>query len=309
MTEKYCEILKTGTFTDSKGNEHTFTTDDLDKISSNFKNVHNRVPICVGHPQTNSPAYGWFNEVKRIGNSLFCNFKGVQDEFKKAVNSGLFKNRSLSLDKDLNIRHLAFLGGQAPAIKGLEDFCFEGDTETDVVLECENKFNFEDEQENKVINNGKDKDLELEELQKKFDEQKAENERLKKEIAEKLQVEKTKEFEDFCSEAIKSGNILPKHKKGVINILSACDTVQNYDFADGEAKTAVDEVKAFIKSLKVMDFKEIAKQSNADAINFEDMDAETIAAEINKTKAEAKNKGIELSTRAAMNKIKNGRTK
>lgn len=284
MTEKYCEILKTGTFTDSKGNEHTFTTDDLDKISSNFKNVHNRVPICVGHPQTNSPAYGWFNEVKRIGNSLFCNFKGVQDEFKKAVNSGLFKNRSLSLDKDLNIRHLAFLGGQAPAIKGLEDFCFEGDTETDVVLECENKFNFEDEQENKVINNGKDKDLELEELQKKFDAQKAENEKLKKEIADKLQAEKTKDFEDFCSEAVKNGNILPKHKEKVLNILQACSDFGTFNFSDKE-EDAVQAAKDFIKSIKMFDFEDIA--NNGKSINnFADYDGNAWAKEIKKVAAE-----------------------
>lgn len=130
-----CNILKVGKFTDSKGIEHEFTTEKLDKIVHNFEAVHKDVPICVGHPKTNSPAYGWIDSVKRIGDNLYCTFKDVQDEFKQAVQKGLFKNRSVSLDKDLNLRHLAFLGGACPAVKGLEQFCFEADeTALDIEL-------------------------------------------------------------------------------------------------------------------------------------------------------------------------------
>lgn len=277
-----CHILKTGTFKDSKGNEHTFTASDLDKIVDKFENNHNRVPICVGHPKTNSPAYGWFNSVKRIGENLYCDFKDVQDEFKTAVKKGLFKNRSISLDNDLNIRHLAFLGGQAPAIKGLEEFCFEqavNDSENSLEIEINN---FEDIEEQK---NRKDKQVELEELQKNFEAQKAENEKLKKEIAEKLQAEKTKDFEDFCSEAVKNGNILPKHKERVMNILNACSDFGTFNFSDSGEKDAVQSAKDFIKSIKMFDFEDIA--NNGKSINnFADYDGNAWAKEIKKVAAE-----------------------
>ncbi len=121
---KWCEIFRTGEHTDSKGNKRLWTFEDLLAMERNFKYVNPDVPICCGHPKTNSPAYGWFEDVKAVGNSLYACFKNVQPEFKEAVNKGLFKTRSISLMPDLTIRHLAFLGAQSPAIKGLEQFCF-----------------------------------------------------------------------------------------------------------------------------------------------------------------------------------------
>lgn len=273
-----CHILKTGTFKDSKGEEHTFTTSHLDKIVDNFTNKHNRVPICVGHPKTNSPAYGWFNSVKRIGEDLYCDFKDVQEEFKTAVKKGLFKNRSISIDNDLNIRHLAFLGGQAPAIKGLEEFCFE-ENKNYINIEINN---FEDIQNQ---DNRKDKQVELEELQQKLDASEAEKERLKAELEAKKQAEKTKDFEDFCSKAVKNGNILPKHKESVINILNACSDFGTFNFSDSGEKDAVKSAKDFIKSIKMFDFEDIANNGKGIS-NFADFDANTWAKEIKKVAAE-----------------------
>lgn len=275
-----CHILKTGSFKDSNGKEHNFTTADLDKIVDNFNNNHNRVPVCVGHPKSNSPAYGWLNSVKRIGENLYCDFKDVQNEFKTAVKEGLFKNRSISLDKDFNIRHLAFLGGQAPAIKGLEEFCFEGD-ENSTEIEINE---FTDYEENE---NGKDNQVTTEELQKQLDSANAENERLKAELEAKKQAEQTKDFEDFCAEAIKNGNILPKHKESVINILTACSDFGTFNFADKEDVNAVDAAKDFIKSIKIFDFED-SHDNGREIMNFADFDSDTWAKEIRKVSAENK---------------------
>ncbi|MCR5260636.1 MAG: hypothetical protein K6C94_02240 [Candidatus Gastranaerophilales bacterium] len=267
-----CHILKTGSFKDSNGKEHNFTTADLDKIVDNFNNNHNRVPVCVGHPKTNSPAYGWFNSVKRIGENLYCDFKNVQEEFKTAVKKGLFNNRSISLDGDLNIRHLAFLGGQAPAIKGLEEFCFEQARENYTEIEINN---FED-----IENNGKDKPVEIEEIQKQLAESKSENEKLKAELEAKKQAEITKDFEDFCSEAIKNGNILPKHKTSVMNILQACSDCGTFNFEDKQ-EDAVQSAKDFIKSIKMFDFEDVANDGRG-VSNFADFDGDAWAKEIKK---------------------------
>ncbi|MGN0015236.1 MAG: hypothetical protein ACI37T_07460, partial [Candidatus Gastranaerophilaceae bacterium] len=102
MTDtKWCEIFKTGVHTDSKGNAKYWTIDDLKKIESNFNEKNNDVPICCGHPKTNSPAYGWVDKLKIAGESLYAAYKNVQPEFKEAVQKGLFKTRSISLTPDL----------------------------------------------------------------------------------------------------------------------------------------------------------------------------------------------------------------
>ena len=274
---KLCQIFSTGKHTDSKGNTKEWTTDDLDKIVYQFENVHKNAPVCVGHPQSNSPAYGWLDNVKRIGNGLYCTFKDVQEEFKTAVNKGLFKNRSISLDKDLNIRHLAFLGGQAPAVKGLEQFCFESQ-ENDTVVEFSDyeDISIADEIQKKERN----EKLETEELKEQLKAKDEEIAKLKREADEQKQAQKIKEFEDFADNAISNGNILPKHKESIVNILTACDAAGTFNFADKE-KNGVEVVKDFISELKMMNFEDIAtKQKAQDKQDFSD--AQSYATEIQK---------------------------
>lgn len=274
-----CQIFKTGRHTDSKGNTHDWTIEDLDKIVYQANNVHKDSPICVGHPQSNSPAYGWLKDVQRIGNGLYCDFKDVQKEFVEAVKKGLFKNRSISLDKDLNIRHLAFLGGQAPAIKGLEQFCFEADNDFQNI-ELSDFSDIQDKQKN--TKNEREKEVEkLEEMQSQLAEKDKKIDELQKQIADVKNEQKLKEFEDFCDEAITKGNILPKHKESIVNILTACDKMETFNFSDSGEKDAVTTVKDFIGSLKIMNFGEIADKDKAkETQNFEDMDSLAIAKKI-----------------------------
>ena len=275
-----CHIFNTGKHKDSKGRIKEWTTDDLDKIVYQSKNVHKDSPICVGHPQSNTPAYGWLTNVQRIGNGLYCEFKDVQKEFVEAVKKGLFKNRSLSLDGDLNIRHLAFLGAQAPAIKGLEHFCFADDSNAQT-FEMTEFSDIENESKDKNTENERMKMEELEKMQAQLSEKDAQIEKLQRQIAADEAAKKRQEFEDFCEKAIEKGNILPKHKECIVNILTACDDMKTFNFADGGEKSAVDAVKEFVGSLKLMDFKEISKKDDApDAQNFEDVDSSTIATQL-----------------------------
>ena len=237
----FCHIFKTGEHTDSSGNTRVWTISDLDKICYQFNNVHSTVPICVGHPKTNSPAYGWIESVRRIGENLYCTFKGVNKQFEDAVKQGLFKNRSISLDGDLNIRHIAFLGGQAPAIKGLEEFCFSQDCKNLRTYELQNQEDFMDEN---IENQLKMKDEMILKLQNQ--------------IKASEQAKKLKEFQDFADYAVENGHILPKHKECIINILNACDNGKNFNFSDSEPKSGVEAVKDFVKSLKCNEFQDIA---------------------------------------------------
>ena len=264
---KWCEIFKTGVHKDSNGNERVWTLDDLKTIKENFENKNPDVPICCGHPKTNSPAYGWVENLKIAGNSLYAAYKDVQNEFKEAANKGLFKTRSISLTPDLILRHVAFLGGQAPAIKGLEQFCFNDETENEIVIDFKYEFAEKSEPETEQTNQKKGVNMTEEELKTgkagSKSEQNIENEdkikdelakkdekikALETKIAENEKEKQQKEFSDFCENAIKEGHLLPSQKQSVINILEACNAYSPFEFSDenGEKtkKTAAEMLTA-----------------------------------------------------------------
>lgn len=127
--EKWCEIFRTGTHTSSNGTTHTWTEGDLDTMVQKFNEKQPTVPIVIGHPKSDNPAYGWVDKVKRVGDTLVAQFKQVNQEFTEWVKKGLYKNRSISLYPDMTLRHIGFLGAVPPAVKGLAEFQFSDDDE------------------------------------------------------------------------------------------------------------------------------------------------------------------------------------
>lgn len=119
----WIEVFRAGTHTDSKGRSCTFTEADLDQMVSNL--ALGAAPAVLGHPKHNDPAYAWVKPdgAKREGNSLFVKFEDIHPAFEAGVNSGAYRNRSVSVfqDKDAGwrMRHVGWLGAAAPAIDGL----------------------------------------------------------------------------------------------------------------------------------------------------------------------------------------------
>lgn len=122
--DKWCEIFRAGTHIDHHGRKITITENDIDEIIKNFSEKNPDVPIVIGHPALNAPAYGWVEKLKREGNTLLASFKKVIPEFAEWVNKGLYQTRSISLYGDNTLRHIGWLGAQPPAIKGLASFQF-----------------------------------------------------------------------------------------------------------------------------------------------------------------------------------------
>jgi TolA-binding protein len=121
---EWFEIFKAGTHTDSAGQTRTWTEADLDTIVSRYDPGDHEAPVVIGHPKDNSPAWGWIEELKREGNTLYAKAKDLVPEFVEMVKKGLFKKRSISLYPDLTLRHVGFLGAMPPAVKGLADVAF-----------------------------------------------------------------------------------------------------------------------------------------------------------------------------------------
>ena len=118
------EIFKTGTHTSDKGITKSYNEEDLENIIQSFNEDKDGVPVVVGHPSDNSPAYAWMDKVEMVDDTLFAETKDDNPDFIDAVKKKTYKNRSISLTPDGKLRHVGFLGGAAPAVKGLAPVSF-----------------------------------------------------------------------------------------------------------------------------------------------------------------------------------------
>ena len=129
----WIEVFRAGTHTDSKGRGCTFTEADLDQMVSNLS--LGAAPAVLGHPKHNDPAYGWVKPegAKREGSSLFVKFDDVNPAFAASVDSGAYRNRSVSVfqDKDAGwrLRHVGWLGAAPPAIDGLQPLDYSAEVD------------------------------------------------------------------------------------------------------------------------------------------------------------------------------------
>jgi hypothetical protein len=129
-TEHRFPVFRAGVHTDSAGKVRAFTPADLDHIVSSYDPARHEAPVVIGHPEDNSPAFGWVRGLNHEDGTLYAN-ADLYPDFERMVRDGLFKKRSISLYEDGTLRHIGFLGARPPAIKGLPDIRFhEGDATT-----------------------------------------------------------------------------------------------------------------------------------------------------------------------------------
>ena len=127
------DILRTGAWQDMQGRTASFSESDLDAIVA-ASATGDPVPVVVGHPEADAPAYGWVERMRRTGDRLQVRLRDIDDAFRAAVEAGRYSGRSVALVSDgdgaMRVRHLGFLGGRAPAVDGLAPTQFSGDAGT-----------------------------------------------------------------------------------------------------------------------------------------------------------------------------------
>lgn len=135
-SEKWIEIARTGTFTDSMGRPQTFTDTDLAAIAAAYNPEKRDAPLVFGHPKDNAPAFGWVRKVEKRGQKLFALFAHVPGVVKDLVAQQHYRHVSMSLMPDrVTLRHVALLGAAQPAIDGLQAVeLADGDGAIDVAL-------------------------------------------------------------------------------------------------------------------------------------------------------------------------------
>lgn len=131
------EIFKPGKHRAMNGKQYAFSQADAEAIATAFDPQNAPVPIVIGHPKHDAPAYAWAETVYMDGNIMKARLKDVDPDFAEIVRAGRYKNISSSFyapDSPSNpipgqyyLRHIGFLGAAAPAVKGLKPVEFTSD--------------------------------------------------------------------------------------------------------------------------------------------------------------------------------------
>lgn len=131
---KQIQIFKAGKHTAMSGVALSFTESDLQAMVNAYDPAVHEAPIVIGHPQTDNPAYGWAKSLHYADGVVAAEPQQLDPEFSEMVNAGRFKKVSASFytpDSPSNpvpgvyyLRHIGFLGAQAPAVKGLKTASF-----------------------------------------------------------------------------------------------------------------------------------------------------------------------------------------
>lgn len=126
---KRLQIFRVGKHVAANGKSIDFTEAQLKAAAEAYDPKLHEAPITIGHPKGNAPAYGWIGKLSFAEGNLEADPTQVDPQFAELVKEGKFKKVSASFyepDAPQNpkpgvyyIRHLAFLGAQPPAVKGL----------------------------------------------------------------------------------------------------------------------------------------------------------------------------------------------
>ncbi len=240
------EIFRAGKHTDSKGNKRDWTENDLDKIAGSYDPASHEAPAVIGHPESNAPAYGWVEGVKREGAKLFAKLKQVEPQFARMVEAGRFKKRSISVGPDMGLRHIGFLGAKAPAVKGLKDF--KHDNETSEIYEFNEKGG--DDMSKDLEKKLEDEKAAREAAEKKLKEFEADKKKREAEFAAAEEKRKRKEINEFVEGGIKDGKILPAWKTaGIEEFMAGLDgDGAEIEFSEGKKETRLGWFKEFVSS-------------------------------------------------------------
>lgn len=140
---KPIHIFKTGNHTSAAGDTLEFSEDVLRAAAEAYDPALHEAPIVVGHPKDNGPAFGWIGHVTYSEKGLHADPRQINDDFAELVSKGTYKKVSASFyspESQQNpkpgsyyLRHVGFLGGMPPAIKGLE--ALEFNEQDDGVIE------------------------------------------------------------------------------------------------------------------------------------------------------------------------------
>ncbi len=258
-TGRWEEIFRSGNY----GDKGKFSNDDLDAIVANF-NSTDQAPIVIGHPKTDSPAWGWLSEIRRVGDVLQGKPGNLHSDFEQALSEKKFKNKSVRIartDKGPKLLHLGFLGATLPHVEGLQQAAqFDGEGHDCIDFEFDlpekdgaEKPNKEDEME---------KDQRIQDLEKKLADEQAARKQERDDREKKDQAQRQSDFSSFVENSLIVTGKLPKDRKDeavafMMSLPAGNDEKADFAIGEGESKKtfyAVQWFKDFASSISPATF-------------------------------------------------------
>ncbi len=273
----WIEIFRGGNQTGSNG--RIYDGDHLiDRAVATFRAAEHEPPVVVGHPSDDSPAYGWVADIraktKEGAKVLEARFKELAPAFVEAVKSGRYKKRSAAFYADGRLRHVGFLGGQPPAVKGLAPINFSDDPNV-ILIEFGEPDHFENNKEIFMELTQEQLDAKIAEATAaKEAELKTANDRAaaaEARFSESEKKRKRDELNTYVDGLVKDGRVVPAQKKNLVSFMEALDARDNatITFAEGDAEQDLKLVDAFKKFLEAFEshplFKRMARPADDEA--------------------------------------------
>ncbi|NMX60204.1 peptidase [Pseudomonas sp. WS 5079] len=126
---KPLHIFRSGTHITMGGDSLNFSESDLAATVKAYDPALHEAPLVFGHPKHDSPAGGWVKSLSFADHGLVAETQQVDANFAEQIAKGSYKKISASFyhpDAANNpvpgvyyLRHVGFLGGQPPSVKGL----------------------------------------------------------------------------------------------------------------------------------------------------------------------------------------------
>ncbi len=126
-------IFRTGSFTAMNGSTYSYSERDLDGMAAAYNSAAKggcySAPLCIGHPASNNPRYGHVNALTSRKGRLYATvtpdstlISAVRGKRYKKVSAAFYQpgHKNNPAPGAWLLRHVGFLGGMPPAVKGLE---------------------------------------------------------------------------------------------------------------------------------------------------------------------------------------------
>ncbi len=122
---QWIEIFRLGDY----GKKGNWDRPKIEQVIQNFKSKVWTPVAVLGHPEDDSPAFGWIKDLRLRGDLLDAQFEKVHPALEALVADGRYPNRSAAFYLDPQgrgpvLRHVGFLGAIPPEVKGLEPIHF-----------------------------------------------------------------------------------------------------------------------------------------------------------------------------------------
>lgn len=272
------EIFRPGRQIDDSGVEHVFDAAAIAAMATAYDPALREAPLCVGHPESNLPAYGWVKSLSvNADGRLVMDPHQVEPQFAELVGAGRFKKRSAAFYTPQHpnnpkpgvwyLRHVAFLGAQPPAVAGLKDIQF---ADADQGCVCFSEGDFSQPHNNQELSMDEKERLakaEAEAVAARAAQVAAEaataeaNAKLAQ-FAEQQRQQRQAGFVAFAEAQVKAGVLTVPEAAALPGVMAAMADAQAVEFAEGGATKKVSPVQwlqDFVSSRKpIVQFGEFA---------------------------------------------------